>query len=245
MRYLISIAIIFIFFRCEKSSTPLDQEPNDSQKLELNCDNLQEGIIYLNTQIVTTEINKLTVDLEPKVNQNDEFGHRENLNILINRLNSNCDSINFELICYACIKTLPLQSEILVSIDSVGTIVKRVVDILTPNTNVLNCIRIHISTSSQPTILEIPDCIDELIIKFQNEPVGSPPQSIWQYEYNGDTVYYVPAQCCDQLSILYDSECNIICAPDGGFSGHGDGRCPDFFANRTSEKLVWKDPRYR
>ena len=208
----------------------------------MNCENLKEGIIYLNTQLVTTEINKLTIDLEPKVNQNDEFGHRENLNILINLLNSNCDSINFELICYACIETLPLQSEILVSIDSVGTIVKRVVDILTPNTDVLNCIRIHISTSTQ---LEIPDCINELIIKFQNEPIGNPPQSIWQYEYNGDTVYYVPAQCCDQWSILFDSECNNICAPDGGFTGHGDGRCSDFFATSTNRKLVWKDLRSR
>ena len=102
---------------------------------------------------------------------------------------------------------------------------------------------IFFSTCSQSIQSENPDCIDELIIKFQNEPVGNPPQSIWRYEYNGEIVYYVPPQCCDQFSILYDSECNFICAPDGGFSGRGDGRCPDFFTNRTNEKLVWKDPR--
>ena len=90
---------------------------------------------------------------------------------------------------------------------------------------------------------ENPDCIDDLITKFQNEPVGNPPQSIWRYEYNGETVYYVPPQCCDQCSILSDAECETICAPDGGFTGQGDGNCPDFFTNRTDEKLVWKDTR--
>jgi hypothetical protein len=99
------------------------------------------------------------------------------------------------------------------------------------------------STCSQSEQSENPDCTDELIIKFQNEPVGNPPQSIWRYEYNGETVYYIPPQCCDQYSILQDAECEIICAPDGGFTGHGDGNCPDFFTNRTDEKLVWKDSR--
>ena len=88
-----------------------------------------------------------------------------------------------------------------------------------------------------------PDWINALIAKYQNQPPGNPPQSIWRYEYNGETVYYVPAQCCDQFSTLYNGHGDIICAPDGGFAGGGDGRCPDFFARRTNEKLIWKDGR--
>jgi len=96
------------------------------------------------------------------------------------------------------------------------------------------------SESTQP---ENPGWVDQLIGKFKDEPVGNPPQSIWRYEYKGQIVYYVPPQCCDQFSYLYGADGNRICAPDGGYTGRGDGSCPDFFAQRTNEKLIWKDTR--
>ena len=86
---------------------------------------------------------KLVTDLKPKVTANDRFGHKENLSILINRLNTQCTSINAELICYACIYTNPPQSEILVSTDSIGVTIKRIMDISTPEDAVLSCVRIH------------------------------------------------------------------------------------------------------
>jgi hypothetical protein len=73
--------------------------------------------------------------------------------------------------------------------------------------------------------------------------VRNPPGSIWRYEYNGKTVYYIPAYCCDMQSELFDGNCNKICSPDGGFTGKGDGKCSDFFTNRKNEKLIWKDER--
>ncbi len=88
-----------------------------------------------------------------------------------------------------------------------------------------------------------PKWVDQMIQKFESQPVGNPPQSIWRYEYKGQVVYYVPAQCCDMYSTLYDANGNAICAPDGGIAGGGDHRCPDFLSQRTSETLIWKDPR--
>jgi hypothetical protein len=85
--------------------------------------------------------------------------------------------------------------------------------------------------------------VDQLIRKFQSQPVGNPPQSIWRYAYRGQPVYYVPAQCCDQSSTLYDANGNVLCAPDGGLTGRGDGKCADFEAKRTGEKLIWQDTR--
>jgi hypothetical protein len=102
---------------------------------------------------------------------------------------------------------------------------------------------VHIIGCSQSTQSDNPEWVDELIRKFKSEPVGNPPQSIWRYDYKGQVVYYIPPQCCDQFSTLFDAEGNVICAPDGGFSGTGDGRCPDFFTKRTNEKLIWKDTR--
>lgn len=88
-----------------------------------------------------------------------------------------------------------------------------------------------------------PSCIRAKIKEIQSEKVRNPPGSIWQYEYKGQTVYYVTSYCCDFPSQLYDTNCNLICSPDGGYTGKGDGKCPEFFAERKNEKLIWKDDR--
>lgn len=98
---------------------------------------------------------------------------------------------------------------------------------------------------SQPTENEIPVWVENLILEFQSQPVGNPPQSIWQYRYKNEIVYYVPPQCCDQYSALYNEGGVILCAPDGGLTGRGDGACVDFFDSRQNEKLIWKDSRSR
>jgi hypothetical protein len=90
-----------------------------------------------------------------------------------------------------------------------------------------------------------PVWVDSLIAKYSAEPVGNPPQSIWQYRYNGSVVYFVPAQCCDQYSDLYDLSGTLIAHPDGGISGKGDGRCADFGKAATDPVLIWRDSRSR
>ncbi len=90
-----------------------------------------------------------------------------------------------------------------------------------------------------------PGWVREMIREFQVAPVGNPPQSIWKSQFNGQTTYYVPPQCCDQFGILYDAGGTILCFPDGGISGTGDGHCPDYFPKRTNVELVWKDSRTR
>jgi hypothetical protein len=96
---------------------------------------------------------------------------------------------------------------------------------------------------SRDTQVENPAWINKLIKEFESSPVGNPPLSIWRYEYDGGIVYFVPAHCCDIPSTVYDTNGNIICAPDGGITGEGDGRCPDFFSQRSAEQQIWKDPR--
>ena len=49
--------------------------------------------------------------------------------------------------------------------------------------------------------------------------------------------------CCDQYNNLYDSDCNLICAPSGGYTGKGDQKCLDFFDKAKHVKLIWKDDR--
>jgi hypothetical protein len=90
-----------------------------------------------------------------------------------------------------------------------------------------------------------PPWINNLITTFENGPIGNPGYKIWQYEYKGQTVYYIPPQCCDQFSDLYDAKGNLIGHPDGGMTGNGDGKYTDFFQLREKENLIWQDPRKR
>lgn len=88
-----------------------------------------------------------------------------------------------------------------------------------------------------------PECILGKIEEISQQEVWNPPAKVYQYTFRDQTVYFIPQHCCDIPSQLLDANCNIICAPDGGFSGKGDGTCSDFFEQRTDGKLIWEDPR--
>lgn len=47
------------------------------------------------------------------------------------------------------------------------------------------------------------------------------------YSYRGRPAYLLNSPCCDQFNYLYDAEGRILCAPSGGLSGRGDGRCTE------------------
>ena len=88
-----------------------------------------------------------------------------------------------------------------------------------------------------------PDCIRKAIDAIKADYVAGPPAKVFSYSYKGKAVYYIPAKCCDIPSILLDENCKQICSPDGGLAGTGDGKCPDFFKERSKEKLIWEDTR--
>ena len=71
----------------------------------------------------------------------------------------------------------------------------------------------------------------------------NPFTRILRYDYEGRKVYYISAPCCDQFSQVFDTKGNLICQPDGGITGKGDGKCAGFDKNKTHEQLVWQDPR--
>jgi len=108
---------------------------------------------------------------------------------------------------------------------------------------IFSIILVFLTGCSQTTQTGNPDWIDRLIKKIESDPVGTPPLSIWRYEYNGQVVYFVPAHCCDIPSTLYDADGNVLCSPDGGIKGQGDGRCKGFFTDRVNEMLIWQDSR--
>jgi len=87
------------------------------------------------------------------------------------------------------------------------------------------------------------DCIQQKIDSIKVQPRWNPPAQVDEYIYNRKRVYLFSSDCCDQYNTLYDEACNYICAPSGGFTGRGDGRCTDFKTAAQFVRTVWKDPR--
>jgi len=89
--------------------------------------------------------------------------------------------------------------------------------------------------------------LQRLISQLQMEPMRSPPAKIVHYRHAGKSYYYLPPQCCDQFSTLYNSQGRVVCAPDGGYSGKGDGKCPPFVYDLLQAcnrgQVIWQDPR--
>jgi hypothetical protein len=88
-----------------------------------------------------------------------------------------------------------------------------------------------------------PQWLEARIQKLSAQEKLNPPIQILRYRYQNQVVYYETAPCCDQFTTLYDSRGRVMCKPDGGLTGKGDGNCPDFVKERTEERLVWQDPR--
>ena len=90
---------------------------------------------------------------------------------------------------------------------------------------------------------QTPRWLSALIHAFERDPVASPPLSITRYEYKGEVVYFVPPRCCDIWSDVYRADGSILCHANGGTTGGGDGRCPDFLSERKTGQIIWQDSR--
>ncbi|MEK7652954.1 MAG: hypothetical protein AAB358_00500 [Patescibacteria group bacterium] len=88
-----------------------------------------------------------------------------------------------------------------------------------------------------------PTWIKTLIDTKKNSPLENPPSTIRKCTYQNKIVYYVSSPCCDQYNYLYDDNNKVICAPDGGFTGNGNGKCSDFSLDKNNCELIWQDSR--
>ena len=112
------------------------------EKEPIYHDDICEYIYNENDSLIQEEIARLTSDLLPKPSDNDKWGQSENLDILIERLNKyNC--IVATKVCYACIYTLPPQSEVKLVVTYNREIITRIMDLLTGEEEPMKYLRLH------------------------------------------------------------------------------------------------------
>lgn len=109
------------------------REDNDAGVFSLDPDFLIISALYLDSEGVSGEVNRLTGDLTT--------GDPEDLDQLVHRLRLH--GIEAELTCYQCIYTLPPVSEIRLSLDSAGVMVNRIIDLHHPESGPIRCKGVH------------------------------------------------------------------------------------------------------
>jgi hypothetical protein len=132
MRLLFFVIFVIFFISCDKADTQIKIDWND----------LKIGIINRDKFLIDNELSKLLTNTNPKPTDDDKIGQSDNINKLINTMNTS-SVITSELICYACIKTYPAQSEIKIFTDSSGIKITRIIDLKTPNDDRLRFVNIH------------------------------------------------------------------------------------------------------
>jgi hypothetical protein len=90
---------------------------------------------------------------------------------------------------------------------------------------------------------DTPSCVKNKIRKIQAKSVYNPPASVSLWEFEGKKYYYFTSDCCDQMTELFDEDCDLVCHPDGGLTGKGDGKCPDFSTGVLKRTVIWSDKR--
>ena len=100
----------------------------------------------------------------------------------------------------------------------------------------VSCSSNKVSKTANP----MPACLQSKITTMKTDPSQGEPLSVIQYDYKGKTVYYVASACCDKFNIVFDSACNVLGYPDGGYSGKGDGKMLDFYAEAENKKVIWE-----
>ena len=89
----------------------------------------------------------------------------------------------------------------------------------------------------------VPVPLPPLLHKRTQSALRLQPQQIWQLTYEGKPAFYLVEPCCDRMNTLHDAAGYARCAPTGGISGKGDGRCPAPLPPSDQMRLVWERAR--
>lgn len=115
---------------------------DDNEISTTECEDFKLGIIDDNDNPVRDFVDDLCSDLSPNPAFGDSLGHQRNLNTLVKRIENTC-KLTVSVICYACIETLPVQSEIAVTFTQNDSTYSKIIDILTPDDAALSFAGMH------------------------------------------------------------------------------------------------------
>ena len=121
MKWLIYLFVLAsaTFFGCEEKGIA----PST-----LSCTGLTSALLENDAGEAGTEINPFLQQFKAKPTGDDEYGHSNTFNALVEEINA-CPSLQVNSSCYNCIYTDPPQSEIAVTVSDNGQEISRTIDL--------------------------------------------------------------------------------------------------------------------
>ncbi len=153
-----------------------------NESKEVNCQELYGGLFDENIAIYPpvsyAMIDKIASDLLPFPSNNDPIGHAKNIEILATRINQ-CPNLEAFVGCYACIKTLPAKSEMLIyGISSDGVTIIASVLMTTPDDGPMTVASITYKATDNPNDGEVSCSSLEEAIWTDHQSVDASEQTL-------------------------------------------------------------------
>lgn len=131
--FLFAVALTGVLFLtgCEKEGTG-----------SLDCEKIRAGLLANNAEAVQKEIDGYTFFMQPDPAASDRYGHRLNIEKLVQALNEQC-GLSATMTCYNCTFTNPPQTEIYITIPNGASQVRKVIDLSYSNSRRLVFAGLH------------------------------------------------------------------------------------------------------
>ena len=100
----------------------------------------------------------------------------------------------------------------------------------------------HGNPTSTESTAPIPAWLQQRLAEYERMDAAARPVAVRSWVDQGRTFYYIVAGCCDRFNEVYDQNGRYVCAPDGGYTGRGDGKCVGL-NQRQSMQSVWPQTR--
>lgn len=108
----------------------------------INCEKIRAGIISNNTEAVRKEIDGYTFFLQPDPAASDRYGHRLNIEKLVQALNRECN-LTVTADCYNCVFGPPPKTQIYITVTEGTTTTSKVIDLSYSNSRRLIFASMH------------------------------------------------------------------------------------------------------
>ncbi len=94
--------------------------------------------------------------------------------------------------------------------------------------------------STRVEVSGLPEWLRIRLADYDAQPGSAAPRAVFEVRWGDGVAYYVKAGCCDQLDPLIDARGVLLCHPSGGFTGRGDGKCPQALPAGPDRREVWR-----
>ena len=130
LNHLLPIFLLVLFVACDK-----DNDMNPQPGGDIDCESLSMALISEDDDDLEAILTPILDTIVLQDLDNNACVHDESLKAFAELLTEECANLTATVLCCGCIETLPLISEVAVTVDSAGTEVVRILDLETPNVN--------------------------------------------------------------------------------------------------------------